>query len=98
LLVFRLRSSPGVNDPDRLIIVAETMAHQDYTKCDAQAQEQESIFIVRMLRVSHEQGAVIEEDALCLLETDSVFPLIGPTLGRAPLEANPCHASIIITL
>src|SRR5215203_5679546 len=44
-----------------------------------------------MIRVPHEEGMLIREDGLCLLEGHAVLALVAVILGLIPLEAKVAH-------
>ena len=64
------------------------MAYDKSAKCRAQAKQDEAILVVGMIRVVNEEGVIIKEDGLGLLERDAVFALVGPALEYVPFESE----------
>ncbi len=60
------------------------MAHQQHARLGAQAQEDEPILGRRSLRVVNQEGVLVEEDCLRLLERNTVFLQVGLGLAGIP--------------
>jgi len=65
------------------------MAHDQRSELRAQAQEEEAIFLGRMLWIAEQQSAVVRENARCLFEGDSMFPEILLSLPIIPGKLKP---------
>ena len=66
------------------------MANDKSAKIRADTQQNESV-VAFLVRIVKEDGAIIKEDRLGLLEGDSVLPLIRGALAWIPFESNVRH-------
>ena len=68
------------------------MAHDESAKRRAQAEKDEAILVVGMVRIIDEQGVVVQEDRLGFLERDAVLVLVGSVLPGIPFKPETSHA------
>jgi len=73
------------------------MAHNQDPQPNTQAEKDEPILVIGMLRVGNNPRVLVEERRSSFLERDTVLSLIGAALPRIPLEANVGHADSVTT-
>ena len=74
------------------------MADHENPKRDAQSQQDEAFFFVRMLRVEDHPRVFVQECRARLLEANTVLPAIGDILPTVPLEAESLHVECVTTV
>jgi hypothetical protein len=73
------------------------VAHNQDAQLDTQAQWDEALLILRVLRIGNNSRMPVQKRRSSLLERDSVLCLTGATLAPVPLEANVGYADSVIT-
>lgn len=73
------------------------MAHNEQSKLQAEAEEDETIFILGMVGVGKEPGILIKEDRSGLLERDTVPRAIKAALRLIPLKPKRHTYSVTTT-
>jgi len=56
-----------------------------------QAEKDEAIFVLGVIRIAHEETMIVRKRALCLLECDTVLSLVLLVLLRIPFEPKIGH-------
>ena len=64
----------------------------------AQAKQDKSTLLGRMIRIVEQESTFVGEDRRCLSKGDSVLPSIRDVLGMIPLESELSHGQSIIML
>jgi hypothetical protein len=67
------------------------MTYYENTKSETHPQNQESVHILRMIRIEIADGVLIQEDRLSLLERHPMLPLVLPVLPLVPFKTNLTH-------
>jgi hypothetical protein len=73
------------------------MADDKHSERSAETQQYEAILAMRIVWILHQQGTIVVEDGLSLLERDAVPPLVLGILLGVPLEADVGHRFRIVT-
>lgn len=68
------------------------MHHDQHSEPDAEAEQQEAGFVMRMLWGVDQPSPVVEKDGLRLSERDPVLRGVGPCLGRIPRDRKSAMA------
>jgi hypothetical protein len=68
--------------------------HHEQPKRGAESEEDKAFLFMEGLGILQEEGLLIEEDRLRLLESDAVFPLVGVALPWIPLKPDLAHGSM----
>jgi len=84
---FSLLRLSGGDDPNDAVAYSEAVAHDKDAEPTAHTQHDESILVLRVVRVVEPDGIFIEEYGLRLLECNAVLLDVLPILGFVPLEA-----------
>ncbi len=71
------------------------MAGHEQPKRAAQAQQNEALFVYRMIRVVDQSCTLIEEGRLGFFERDTVLFLVGGGLALIPLELKRAHTKLV---
>jgi len=71
------------------------MANDETTRPKTVAQQQETIFISRMVRIVDQTGALVRKSGLCLLERDAVLCQVGLSFTAIPGKINLAHIIIL---
>jgi hypothetical protein len=72
------------------------MAHDQRLGLCTDAEKEESILFIGMVRVMDEQGVLVSEDRLAFLEGNAMLPLIGCVLVFVPYEPQWSHADNVV--
>lgn len=67
-------------------------------KCAAQAKKNKALFVLRVIWIVDQLGALIDEDGLGLLEAHTVLLRVRSRLPFIPLKAKCAHAGSVTTL
>lgn len=62
------------------------MDHEEDPYVAAQTQKQETLFVVGMIGIGHEEGGDVRKDAASFLESDALLPPIDAVLAGIPLK------------
>jgi hypothetical protein len=81
-MFFPRRLADG-NDSD-FFVLAMAMAHNQQPQFRAQAKQDESVFMIRMLEISNESGEVIEKHGGSLIKVHAVFSPVRLGLDLVP--------------
>ncbi len=73
------------------------MTDNQKANAGAQAEQKEADLVDGVVRVIDQQGVVVEEDGLRLLERDTVALPIQSVLGLVPLESEFAHTYSVTT-
>jgi hypothetical protein len=69
----------------------KAVAHDEDAQLKADAQHQESVLVVRVLRVEEPNCILVKEHGLRLFKGDTVFTLVVSAFRMIPLELNISH-------
>jgi hypothetical protein len=78
---------PGRNDPNDRVIFSVTMADHQNAEFETHAKHNESVFVLRMVRIEETNGILVKKDCLRFLERNAVFPYVFPVLVFIPFKA-----------
>ena len=67
------------------------VTHDESAQRRAQAEQNETIFVVGMVRVIDEPGMVVQKDRLSFLKRDAVLVLVGSVLPGIPFKPEASH-------
>ena len=73
-----------------------SMYHHQNSEPIAQPQEDESLFLVGVIRIVQQQRVLIIDYALTFLERDAVLAKVGSSLRRVPFELDLWHAVMYV--
>ncbi len=90
-----LASRDDANDP---AITPIAVTNEQQSKGAAQTKKNKAIFVVRMIGVVDQLGALINEDGLGLLEAHLVLPQIRGGFSIIPFESKSAHSRSVTTM
>lgn len=67
------------------------MANNKHTQLETDAEQNEPVFVVRMIRIKEHDSVLIIERSLCFLEGNVMFPGICLVLSIIPYEPQLYH-------
>ena len=71
------------------------MADDETTRLKAAAQQQEPIFIPRVIRIVNQAGALVQKNGLRFLEGDAMLGKVGSSLTSIPGKLDIAHSIIL---
>jgi hypothetical protein len=71
------------------------MADDEATRLRAVSQEQEPVFIFRVIRVIDQAGALVQKNGLCLLECNAMFCMVGLGFMMIPGKCDIAQSIIV---
>lgn len=87
----------GRDDPDDRFPFPVAVAHNEEPELKTHPQEDESVFVLRMVGIEIDLRVLIVKSSLRLLEGDPMLPLIGQILALVPDESQAIHFYIVCT-
>jgi hypothetical protein len=88
----------GRDDSDDRFPFPVAVAHNEDPELKTHPQEDEAVFVLRMVGIEIDLRVLIEKSSLRLLEGDPMLPLIGQILALVPDESQAIHAYIVCTV
>ena len=85
----------GRNDPNDRVIFSVTMADHQNTELETHAEHDETVFVLRMVRIEKTKGILVEKDCLCFLKRNAMLPHVCPVLVF-PIQSE-CHSYLQCT-
>ena len=76
------------DDADNIVILAIAVADDQHSRGGTEAHDDEAVFVLRMVRVSDQQGMVVAEVLFRLCKRNTVLALVYGVLAFVPLEAR----------
>jgi hypothetical protein len=83
------------DDPNDTALGAIAVNYHKESQALAQTEENESIFLFRVVRVIYQECAFVGEDRLSIFKRDFMLPKIDQCLLRIPLELDGRHVPIV---
>ena len=77
---------PGRDNPNDALVVPVAISDDEDPRVGAEAEDDEAILSLRIIRIRDDQGGLIIEHCLGLLEADAMFVQVGLGLPFIPLK------------
>src|SRR3569832_199512 len=84
----------GRNDPNDIAFLAIAMTHDQHPKRTAEAHENETILVLRVIGIVDQLCPLVREHRTGFLEAHAVLPGVRRSLARVPLETKVAHARV----
>jgi hypothetical protein len=86
------------DNPYYRIVFPTAMAHNQYPQFETQAKHNESVLILRVVRVKKANGIFVKEHGLCFDKRYPVFLYVRFVLVLVPCKAEIIHMHIVHTI